>query len=304
MFYYSKFIVMKKLSLLVAILSFNIASSQAPKFQLAGKDTINIIDVAGKKQGPWIIFGKDKNEPCYKPEQKAEEGKFKENRKTGEWVEYFCSGIPKSKVTFVNGRPDGYAITYHDNGKVSEEGIWKNNRWVGNYKMFYENGNVQHDFVFNEGGKREGIQKYYHENKELAIEGNFKNGKEAGTIKEYHENGDLKATKAFNEGNVDVASIKTYESKEPIAKTPQKVETTMPKAVVTKDEKTMNGTAPMVLNGKHTLFNKNKQVAKDGVFKDNRLMDGKAYFYNENGILDRVSVYKNGVYVGDTQVEN
>lgn len=101
---------MKKLSLLVAILSFNIASSQAPKFQLAGKDTINIIDV-GKKQGPWIIFGKDKNEPCYKPEQKAEEGKFKRTP-TGEWVEYFCSGIPKSKVTFVNGRPDGYAITF------------------------------------------------------------------------------------------------------------------------------------------------------------------------------------------------
>jgi antitoxin component YwqK of YwqJK toxin-antitoxin module len=32
-------------------------------------------------------------------------------------------------------------------------------------------------------------------------------------------------------------------------------------------------------------------------------MDGKAYFYNENGILTRVAVYKNGIYVGDTPAE-
>lgn len=292
---------MKNIYFLIAILGFKIASSQAPKFQLAGKDTINLVDITGKKQGQWIIFGKEKNTPCFQPEQKAEEGKYKENRKTGEWVEYYCNGIPKSKVTFVNGRPDGYAITYHENGKVSEEGLWKNNRWVGNYKMYYENGNVQHDFVFNEGGKREGAQKYYHENSEVAIEGNFKNGKEAGTIKEYHENGDLKAQKTFNEGNVDVASIKTFEAKSPIVKTPEKAPASMPKAIVTKEEKPVGASA---LNGKHVLYNKNKQVAKDGIFKDNRLMDGKAYFYNENGLLDRVSVYKNGIYVGDTQVEN
>lgn len=294
---------MKNLGLLIAMLSFGAVSSQAQKFQMLGKDTINYVDVSGKKQGTWIIYGKDKNEPCYQPEQKAEEGKFRENRKTGQWIEYYCNGQPKSKVTFVNGRPDGYAVTYHENGKIYEEGMWKNNRWVGDYKMFYENGNVQHDFTFNNGGKREGNQKYYHENSELAIEGNFKNGKEAGVVKEYNENGELKATKNFNEGNVDVASIKTFETKT-VAKAPEKVSTEMPKALVTKEEKTSNSNVAMVLNGKHTLYNKNKQVSKDGIFKDNRLIDGKAYFYNNNGILDHVSVYKNGIYVGDTQVEN
>ena len=33
-------------------------------------------------------------------------------------------------------------------------------------------------------------------------------------------------------------------------------------------------------------------------------MDGKAYIYDDNGILIRIAVYKNGIYVGDTQVEN
>lgn len=298
---YYTFIVMKNILLAISVFGACNLFSQSSKFQLMGKDTINLVDVNGKKQGAWIIYGKDKNEPCYQPEQKAEEGKFRENRKTGQWVEYYCNGQPKSKVTFVNGRPDGYAITYHENGKVYEEGLWKNNRWVGDYKMYYDNGNVQHDFTFNEGGKREGEQKYYHENNKLAIEGNFKNGKEAGVIKEYNENGELKATKNFNDGNVDVASIKEYNTK-PVAKAPEKVSTDMPKAIVTKEEKPSTGAT--ALNGKHTLYNKNKQVSKDGVFKDNRLMDGKAYTYNENGLLERVMVYKNGSYVGDTQIEN
>jgi antitoxin component YwqK of YwqJK toxin-antitoxin module len=213
----------------------------------------------------------------------------------------------KNKLTFVNGRPDGYAIMYHENGKISEEGNWKNQRWVGNYKLYYENGQVQHEFVFNPSGKRDGAQKYFYENGQLAIEGNFANGKESGLIKEYHENGDLKAEKNYEDGNVDVASIKEYAPKKPLVKKSDVPADNAPKITVTKDEApneaAKKGTGPLVLNGQHTLYNKNKQITKDGKFENNRFMEGKAYIYDENGILTRVAVYKNGVYVGDTQAE-
>jgi len=81
-----------------------------------------------------------------------------------------------------------------------------------------------------------------------------------------------------------------------------------PKVTVKADEKpneaVKKGAGQMVLNGQQTLYNKNKQITKDGVFKDNRFMDGKAYIYDDNGILTRIAVYKGGIYVGDTQVEN
>ncbi len=265
------------------------------------KDTINFIDELGKKQGKWVLFGKHKPNTCYAPSQKAEEGAYKENRKTGIWMEYFCNGNTKNKVTFVNGRPDGYAVIFHENGKVEEEGQWKNNRWVGGYKQYYENGQVQHEFKFNASGKREGVQTYVHPNGEVAIQGNFVNGKEAGTVKEFYENGELKAEKKYDNGNVDVASIKTYESKEKIVK---KVETpdNAPKITI-KDEKPAT-TGPMVLNGKQTLYNKSKQITKDGIFKDNRFMEGKAFIYNDNGILTQIAVYKGGIYVGDAPIEN
>jgi antitoxin component YwqK of YwqJK toxin-antitoxin module len=32
-------------------------------------------------------------------------------------------------------------------------------------------------------------------------------------------------------------------------------------------------------------------------------MTGKAYIYNEDGILIRIAMYKDGQYIGDTQIE-
>ncbi len=292
----------------ISLLVCSLTRTSAQNFEMLGSDTINKTDEAGKKQGKWVLFGKHKPGSCYQNDQKAEEGRYADNRKTGNWLEFYCNGKIKNKITFVNGRPDGYVQMFHDNGKISEEGIWKNNRWVGNYKLYYENGEVQHEFVFNDQGRRDGPQKYYHENGQLAIEGNFQNGKESGLIKEYYENGDIKAEKNYNEGAVDLASVKEFTPKKALPKKSDNPADNAPVLKIREDEKPNEAVkvakGPLILNGEHTLYNKNKQISKAGLFKDNRFMDGKAYFYDENGILQRIAVYKNGLYVGDTQVEN
>jgi antitoxin component YwqK of YwqJK toxin-antitoxin module len=294
----------KLLSTLILLSSFSFANAQTNEVYKG--DTINKIDIDGRKQGKWILMGKHKPGTCYAPEAKIEEGKYQDNRKKDIWIEYFCNGNMKNKLTFNNGKPDGYAIMYHENGKISEEGNWKNTRWVGNYKLYYENGQVQHEFVFNQSGKREGPQTYYYDNGQKAIEGNFTSGKEVGLIKEYYENGDIKGEKTFNDGAVDPATIKEYQPKKPLIKKSDNPLDNAPKIIVKDDEKPNDAVkikGPMVLNGPNTLYNKNKQMTKDGVFKDNRFIEGKAYFYDDNGILVRVAVYKNGIYVGDTQAD-
>lgn len=300
---------MRKVYFILIFLVYQMSQAQSQSYEFggaSGKDTINLIDALGKKQGQWVLKGKHKPGSCYAEDQVAEKGKYSENRKVGKWLEFYCNGNMKNQLTFQNGRTDGYAIMYHENGKVSEEGIWKNNRWTGPYKLYYENGQPQHEFNFNATGKREGPVKYFYENGQVAIEGSFVNGKEAGVIKEYHENGDLKAEKTYNDGNVDVASIKEFEPKKPIVKIKESPVDNAPKIVLKPDEKP-NGVAskgPMVLNGQNITYNKNKQITKDGVFDNNRLMDGKAYIYDENGILQRIAKYRNGIYVGDTPIEN
>lgn len=298
---------MKNNYIILILLVYQISYAQFISFEKGvSGDTINVIDNFGKKQGKWIIKGKHKQGTCYTAEQKVEEGKYVDNRKIGKWLEYYCNGNLKNQLTFQNGRPDGYMIMYHENGKVMEEGSWKNGRWAGSYKLYYENGQLQHEFYFNVSGKREGSIKYYHPNGQIAIEGNFINGKETGIIKEYHENGDLKAEKMYVDGAADLASIKEFEPKKPLTKIKDLVLEKAPRLVLKEDERP-NGIStkgPMILNGQHITYNKQKLITKDGVFKDNRLIDGKSYIYDENGILQRISIYKNGLYIGDAPIEN
>lgn len=300
---------MKNIYLIIVFVVARFGYAQSQSYEINPfnkKDTINLIDVTGKKQGPWIVFGKTKPNTCYSanPNSKVEEGKYADNKKGGIWKEYYCNGNMKNKITYTNGRPDGYAVMYHENGKVSEEGTWKINKWVGNYKLYYDNGQVQQEFNYNPTGKREGQQKYFYENGQVMIEGNWAAGKEAGLIKEYHETGEVKAEKNYNNGAVDVASIKTYEPKQPIKK--DEVVDNSKKVVVKKDEMLQDPKVkgPTILNGPYVLYNKSRQKTKDGVFKDNRLMEGKNYIYDENGILKRIEIYKNGAYVGDAQIED
>ena len=51
---------------------------------------------------------------------------------------YYNNDKVKHILTFSNNRPDGYAIFYYKNGQKREEGVWKNNKWVGDYKYYYE----------------------------------------------------------------------------------------------------------------------------------------------------------------------
>lgn len=268
-----------------------------------GDTTKNYTDAAGKRQGKWIILNKMVHKPGYSDDQKVEEGRYIDSKKTGIWKEYYPNNNLKSKITYENNRPSGYAMMYHENGKIAEEGLWKNNRWVGDYKLYYENGQVQQEFKFNANGKREGIQKYNYENGQTMIEGNWAEGKEAGVIKEFYENGDLKSEKNFNDGNIDATTVKTYEPKKPIVVKKQEEKVEPPPVIPQKNEKDNLG---KVFNGEGPwkLYNTNKQISKDGTFHNNRLIDGKVYFYNSDGILIRIAVYKEGKYVGDAVIED
>jgi len=280
--------------------------------QAAVSDTINYTDKTGKRQGKWVITNKQlsKPKPDYQPDQKIEEGKYVDGKKTGKWIEYYSNGKIKTVITYVNNKPIGYAILYHENGKIKEEGMWNIDRWVGEYKLYYENGEVQQSFNFNAMGKREGLQQYFYDNGQIMIEGTWSAGKEAGTLKEYYVNGDIKAEKYFNGGNIDTVKTKYYAPKKPVATT----KTGKTPVVKTKNSDVVAATAnPQTEksftenfngNGPHKLYNSNKQLSKDGVFQNYKLIDGKVYHYNKDGLLTRIALYKDAKYIGDANTED
>lgn len=288
--------VMKRAILILLFVASQVGLAQSKS------DTVNFTDANGLKQGYWKEYNSTLRRPGYTDAALVQEGRYADSKKKGQWKEYYPNGNVKNKITYENNRPNGYAIMYHDNGKISEEGLWQNNRWVGDYKLYYDNGQVAQEFKFNKSGKREGPQVYYYENGQKMIEGNWAEGKEAGVVKEYYETGEIKEEKNFSNGTLDAASVKHYQPKKPIKETPDPVKET-PKVVVKVDEKPNMPNQIFNGEGKWTLYNKNKQISKDGIFSKGRLINGKAYFYTDDGILTRIAVYKDGRYVGDTVIE-
>lgn len=290
---------MKHFSLILVFIFFKLSISQSFAYN---QDSLNQIDANNLKQGYWVFFGKMKKLPGYADEAKVEEGKFEDSKKMGLWKKYFPTGSIESEVTYKNNRPNGTYVTYYPNGKVQEEATWVNNKQTGTFKRYYENGNVQQEFKMNDLGKREGVQKFFYENGEIMMEGDWQDGKESGIIKEYYENGDIKAEKNFANGTLDAASTKVYEPKKPLPKEkpeelPQPAQPVIVQAGEAVNTGTFNGT------GYAKLFDANKQVSKDGVFKNYKLMDGKHYQYDKNGIIQKVAIYKDGRYVGDGVLE-
>lgn len=163
-----------------------------------------------------------------------------------------------------------------------------------------------YDFNYNNEGKREGEQKYYYDNGQLMMKGNMVESKETGVWVGYYENGEKREEKSFTNGILDAANTKCYAAKAslfPKKDSVSEVAKEFPVIASPKTEKINEALKPFDGNGYAKLFNLNKQVSKDGLFKNYRLIDGKDYIYDERGALVRIAVYKDGKYAGEAPIE-
>ncbi|MFT5665947.1 MAG: antitoxin component YwqK of YwqJK toxin-antitoxin module [Vicingaceae bacterium] len=285
---------MKFLSICIILLFFS-CGVIAQSFELNGTDTINKIDVSRKRQGRWLIKAVAPKFKEYPVGNLVEEGNYINSRKEDIWKKYFPSTMLKSEITYKGSRPFGKYILYYENGNVEEASTWERTKNTGGFKRYHENGKLAQDFTFTEGGKRSGKQVYYHSNGELRLEGTWNEGLATGEQKAYYENGDVMSVKKFSaDGLLDPTSFESYASKGQVEKPAEGKEVNVTAA---EEEKANQGGFDG--NGYKKLFNQNKQIAKDGEFQNYRLISGKNYLYDENGILETIMIFKDGKYVGN-----
>lgn len=262
-------------------------------------DKINKKDASGKKQGKWIYFGKDRPEEGYPMEGKIEEGPYKDDRKEGVWIKYHNDGVtPKLKGTYVNHRANGPFVKYHPNGKIKEAGNFGKNQYQDSLKRYHENGQLEYEANYNDGGKEQGKVRFYYPNGQIEFEYNSQNGVPSGKATRYYENGDVKEDLEFGTDG-SVTKSQPREMKNP----PVKVNDPS-----VKTEKAPAINKPIVKGGKfqpngyNKVYNDEDEIWQDGDFKEGRLYNGKVYVYDRDGILLKVKVYKNGVYHSDGQL--
>lgn len=264
------------------------------------RDTLNQMDVYGRKQGWWQVMAPKPEKPDYRPGQLIEEGRYADSKRIGRWKRYWPNGKVMSEINYDLGRPRGEYRIYYPSGKLEEHGNWDIDRNTGGFKRWHPNGQVSQDFVFDQNGTRNGLQRYYHENGQVEVEVQIKDGREEGTLKRYYANGDLQQVAQFNNGVINEANSKYIRSvKKPV---PEPVDPAAKPAPARTGEEVTNAVV-FRENGYNTLYDKQLRITQQGEFKGGQLWNGKVYRYDAAGLLFRVEIYREGRYAGNGVIE-
>jgi len=84
-------------------------------------DTLNRVDLKGKKQGPWVVhFDELRGEPGFE-----EEGYYNNDKKEGAWRKYSLMGDLLAVENFRWGNKDGRNVYFNNTGQLLREESWK-----------------------------------------------------------------------------------------------------------------------------------------------------------------------------------
>ena len=265
-------------------------------------ETQNMTDSSGRRQGYWKITGSMSVEEGYKATQVIEEGNYIDNKREGIWKKYYPTGALQSEITYQHNHPFGAYKTFYPNGNIEEEGFWRTNKNTGGFKRYHENGKPAQEFSFNTYGKRNGVQKYYYPNGRLQLEVEVENGVAHGFYKSYYPDGTLREKKRITNGEVEPGSVEKHQPAslyKEIADVPE-----LPRTETIPIHEDRPNLEEFKETGFNTLYNRNKQLSQVGEFVNGRLTDGKWYKYDENGLLKKVEVYKEGRFIGYGIIED
>jgi antitoxin component YwqK of YwqJK toxin-antitoxin module len=260
--------------------------------------TQNKRNADGKRHGKWVFTGKDYPKKNIPKSQIVEEGFYVDGRKEGIWIKYFSSGTVQLKGTYNNNRPEGAFTRYYPNGKIAEQGEFQSNGYKGLLLRYHENGQLAYRANFNNQGQESGKVSYYHTNGKVALTYVVKNGEVMGEVARYNESGQLLSTFDVNsEGKIStVHKIKPNTVVTNSLSTPSKA--LYPPRLNNPKTKGLR----FVPNGYNKVYNDNDEIWMDGEFKNGQLYDGKVYDYDQDGILQKVRIYKLGKYHSDGQL--
>ena len=286
----------------------------------AQSDTLNQIDSEGKKQGYWIIYGKDDPQKGFPAEGKIHEGSYLNDRRNGEWIMYYKDGVnPKTKGNFINNRPNGPFESYYLNGNLRSKGTFNKMSYIGEWTSYWENGNLMTKGYYNENRKRHGKEIHYFENAQVELEMKFNNGLHVDTIIAYYPNGDIRYMAILDSLGREIEKFTG----------PQKIRDSLAQEInyrylpigcdgkITekshyspKNEDTLcfdnkdfdTNEVIFKTDGYNKLYTKDKNLLVEGYFKNGCLWNGKHYVYDKDGLLMNLEIWKEGNYVADGQL--
>lgn len=270
----------------------------------ANQGTLNQLDQAGLKHGYWVLYGKDRPDSGFAPDSKIEEGTYVHGRKEGEWIKYHLDGqTVKLKGVYVHNRPCGYYTKYHSNGKLKEKGMFVHKQFQGERSLYDEEGRLT--IVENYCDALDSVSYY-----------NANGCKDSTIILEPIQNTLLVHFFSDSKCDLKLASIRRKLPENPIScYIPKKnlminnqdpiIIAQQPKKLKDKlkvENPILKNGAKFNPDGFNKVYNKSDEIWIDGEFRESCLFNGKVYIYDQDGILLKVKIYKEGSYFEDGQL--
>lgn len=145
-------------------------------------------------------------------------------------TEYYANGMPKFRVGYRNGKPEGICRQYDSlTGKVVQGIFFKDGVITGSGPVD-ENGNLRDDWkeYYPDGklrctghyfkGRKYGTWRYFYPDGSLEQEGQFRNGRHDGRWVWYFPDGKMRLEQEYYQGKLDGASVEYNDSLQVIAR--------------------------------------------------------------------------------------
>jgi len=115
----------------------------------------------------------------------------------------YTNGQVKSKGNIKNGKLDGKATAWYENGQIWSEELYIEGNLVDKTRYSYhENGEIQSEAHYI-NGKLEGIGTNWYANGQIWSEENYKDGKKDGKWTSWYENGLKRSEENYKDGKND-----------------------------------------------------------------------------------------------------
>ena len=142
---------------------------KAVRYGSNGKILEEGIVLNGKRNGQWIN---------YHPNNSANRIKilshYIDGKKTGVHLEFNTRGQIETKANYLNDQFHGLVAKYKF-GRPTEETGYKEGKYHGMHRTYYQRGDVQQEVEF-KNGKQDGTFKYYDEKGNVTLEYTYKDG--------------------------------------------------------------------------------------------------------------------------------
>ena len=217
---------------------------------------------------------------------------------TGEFNSYYPNGVNKEKIDYLNGVQTGEREEFYDNSKLKYQGTVAPSKKHTVHKWFYENGNPKKlETKLIEKDERQGEYKEWYENGQLAESGTYISGYERdGEWLEFYEDGSKKVEAEFKNGEFILNNCWNEKGEQTLTNGTGLYikEYSMSKDRLYRNEHEYknhkrHGIQKTFTNGILTLYQEMANGKTHGITKN----------YYDNGNIEKETVYENGKAISE-----